>query len=268
MPNFQNIAVIGFGKMGRLYDQFLTATYIIDVLPVQNRVYFSQLDEFLHYGQPVDLAIVTNPTPLHDETVNKLLSYGINVLCEKPLCFSSDTCVRLERLAKKKGLMLYQSTLERYNPAIQYIKEHIKMSDVDHIESFRFGTRPEWNYTSDPKYDLGIHDVDLWVYLTRRLIPWTMHCGYGTPKRELLLYLKTGDTILLDLQKKLVRRSDTVLDFSTTSGSNPIVEMVTALVKNGKRMNESWGQEIAIIEHMSSGKDSYSVLLTEDYREK
>ena len=261
MPSFQNIAVVGFGKMGKLYDQFLGAKYIIDVLPVQNRAYFSQLDEFIYYNQPVDLAIVTTPTPLHDETVKKLLSHDINVLCEKPLCFSSDASVRLERLARKKGLMLYQSTLERYNPVIRYIQEHIKMSAVDHIESFRFGIRPAWNYTSDPKYDLGIHDVDLWVYLTRRSIPWTMHCGYDTPRREIILYLKTGDTIVLDLQKKSVVRSGAREDLSTIPGSNPIVEMVAALAKHGKHMNEPWSQEIALIEHMPSGQEHYSVSL-------
>ena len=252
MLKFNNVAIIGYGRMGRLYDRFLTARYIVDILPVQNRIYFSQLDEFISYGQPIDIAIVTTPTPNHEVSIRKLLSNKINVLCEKPLCFSAVTAASLERLARRYGLILYQSTLERYNPVIKYTRGHIPVSDIDYIESHRFGIKPSWDYTSDPKYDLGIHDVDLWIYLTKRSVPWKLSCGYGVPKREIIIFLKDRSKITLDLQNKSIKFKGSILDFSAAKDSNPIVEMLSDLEKNGVNMNEKWSTEIGIIERMKS----------------
>ncbi len=84
-----NFAIIGHGKMGKLYDSLLCTKYIVDLIPITNRVYFSHIDEFISYGQPVDLVIVTTPSHTHFDIVKKLLNNGYNVLCEKPICLSS-----------------------------------------------------------------------------------------------------------------------------------------------------------------------------------
>ena len=71
-----NLAIIGYGKMGKLYDSNLSASYIVDLLPVQNRSYFDQLDKFISFGKPVDLVIVTTPTPNHFKTVKTQVIMG------------------------------------------------------------------------------------------------------------------------------------------------------------------------------------------------
>lgn len=242
------VAIIGFGKMGKLYDRLLGASYIIDILPVYNRVYFSQLDEFIDLGPKVDIAIIATPSPIHPKCSRTLLANGYNVLCEKPICFSSDEADELEKIARKKGLLFYQSTLERYNPVIKYFKKHISLSEINYVESYRFGEQPSWGYTCDPLYDLGIHDVDLWFYLTHKKVPWRLQCGYGTQRREIIIYLKRKGKVILDLLNKSVMVNNHLIDLSHTSISNPIVEMVSYLIDKKNFRNEQWSKEIEYIE--------------------
>lgn len=247
------VAIIGFGKMGKLYDRLLGASYIVDILPVYNRVYFSQLEEFIDYGSKVDIVIIATPTPNHPKCSKMLLVNGYNVLCEKPICFSSDDAKDLEKIAQRKGLLFYQSTLERYNPVINYFKKHIPLSEIDYIESYRFGEQPSWGYTCGPLYDLGIHDVDLWFYITHKKIPWRLQCGYGFQRREIFIYLKRKGKAVLDLLHKSVIVNDKIIDLSHTPDGNPIVEMVSDLIDKKSVMNEQWSKEIEIIEQCKGG---------------
>ncbi len=234
--------------MGKLYDSLLHATYIVDILPVSHGMYFNTVEKFIRYGETVDFAIVATPTPLHFKCSKMLLLHGYNVLCEKPVCFSSSDAKELETLAKEKKLLFYQSTLERYNPAVKYFKKTIELSEIDYITSYRLGMKPPWDYECDPLYDLGIHDVDLWFYLTKKKIPWKLYCGYGNPRREITIYLKRKGKIVLDLLNKSVYIDDKKINLSDNQDSNPIIEMVSDLVSKKCAMNEQWSREIELIE--------------------
>jgi len=243
-----NCAIIGFGKMGRLYDKLLNAHYIVDQNPVNDRVYFSSVEEFIYYSQPVDLVIVTTPTNNHYSICNKLLVNGYNVLVEKPICLSSIEAVTLEKIASRKKLILYQSTLERYNPLIKFLKVTIAISEIKKIVSYRFGEKPEREYIEETKFDLGIHDVDLWFYLFRKKIPWKINVGYGNKRREIIVFLKNSKIIKLDLLNKVAVLDDKTIDFSKSSNNNPILEMINDIQRFGSKMNERWSEEIKIIE--------------------
>lgn len=243
-----NFAIIGYGKMGKLYDALLNASYIVDVFPVDHRVYFSTVEEFIAYRQSVDLVIVCTPTYNHFLTVYKLLFAGYNVLCEKPLCFSSAEAICLETLAKCRKLILYQSTLERYNPMIKFLKTNIDAAEISQIESYRYGEQPIWQYTSDPKYDLGIHDIDLWFFLYKQKIPWKIHVGYGEKKREIIVHMKNHNSIFLDLLNKVIFHKNSHSNYDTLTINNPIIDMVSDILQKGTRANEAWSEEISIIE--------------------
>lgn len=243
-----NYAIVGFGKMGQLYDKLLNAKYVVDKCPILNRVYFSSVEEFIHYGQPVDLVIVTTPTNNHFTITKKLLINNYNVLVEKPICLSSIEVKELEKIAERKKLILYQSTLERYNPLVKFLKEKIPLSAIKKIESYRFGEKPAREYIEETKFDLGIHDVDLWFHLFRKKIPWEINVGYGKKQREILVFLKNSKIIKLDLLNKIVEFDDKILDFSQSSLNNPILEMINDLKYFGIKMNEDWHKEMEVIE--------------------
>ena len=249
-------AIIGYGKMGRFYDALIPASYIIDPYPIQQRASFTTVDEFIHYKQPVDLAIVATPTFTHSDIVKKLLQHNYDVLVEKPLDVSSSEALALERLARQKKCVLYQSTLERYNPLIKFLKHNVTTKEIDHIESFRCGPQPLWQHTSNPIFDLGIHDVDLWMHLYKGSVAWTVHAEYRPKaRREILVYLKSGKCLRFDLLHKTVCLSDgSILDFNLSSSNNPMLEMLYDLSYQGFKMNEQWHREIAIIEQLKENE--------------
>lgn len=244
-------AIIGFGKMGRLYDKFLDADYIIDQNPVKNRAYFSSVDEFINYNQPVDLVIVATPTNYHYYICRKLLKNGYNVLVEKPICLSSVQAAELEKIARQEKLVLYQSTLERYNPVIKYLIKNVSVSQIKQIVSYRYGDKPEREYVEETNFDLGIHDVDLWFWLFNKQVPWTVNIGYGKRRREIIVFLRNSKIIRLNLINKLIRIDDKLVDLSNIA-SNPIIEMVKQVMYSGFKKNENWSKEIRIIEKSSA----------------
>lgn len=239
--------------MGKIYDSLLRAAFIIDPLPVYNRPYFSSIDEFIYYHPLVDLVIVATPTYSHFEIVKKLLIAGYNILCEKPICLSVVEAEELEILAARKKLILYQSTLERYNPVVKFIKNNIRSEDVDRVSSYRYGPRPSNDYSSDPKFDLGIHDVDLYFYLFDKEIKWKVYAGYGDKKRRIKLYLKNNSIVVADLLHKKMRIKQKTLDFSFEE-SNPILDLIDYIKINKLKVNEKWSKGIRILQYNDDNK--------------
>lgn len=247
-------AIVGLGKMGRFYDGLLKARYVVDSLPLKGRIAFSNVDEFIAYRQPVDLVIVASPTVTHYPIVKSLLTANYNVLVEKPICLAASLAAELEEIALERKLVLYQSTLERYNPLIKFLKNNIQPSQIDRVESFRFGAQPPSAHIDDAKFDLGIHDVDLWFHLFRREVPWTVEVGYGETRRELVVHLKDGNKVVCDLLNRFISINGYSLDFSRASNNNQILEMLYDLIYRRSAMNERWSREIKILEESSSSR--------------
>ena len=100
-----NVAIVGYGGMARCWhikrlkemtDIFeIVGAYDID--PERNRLFeedsgvkaFSSMDELLNSGK-VELAIVAVPNDVHKPVCIRLLEHKINVICEKPVCLSSE----------------------------------------------------------------------------------------------------------------------------------------------------------------------------------
>ena len=53
----------------------------------------------------IDLVSICTPNFLHYEVAKEFLSKGINVVCEKPLCFKIEEAEELAALAREKGLV-------------------------------------------------------------------------------------------------------------------------------------------------------------------
>jgi len=246
------IALAGLGKMGGFYDALFHAAYIIDVKPRQGRVCFNNVEEFIFYGQPVDIVVVATPSSTHFTISKKLLHAGYDVLVEKPIALSSRDSKELEEIAKEKNRVLCQSTPERYNPIVKFLQKHFNSKNVARVESSRFGAKPPHAQEQDAKFDLGIHDVDLWTFLFNKEVPWTVNAGYGdSPKREIIITCKDGTTVRADLLHKFVSINGRTLDFAKTSGNNPIIEMMYDISQRGTKSNEAWHEEIEVLERVS-----------------
>ena len=53
----------------------------------------------------IDFVTICTPNVLHYEIAKEFLLAGINVVCEKPLCFEVDQAMELEALAKERNLL-------------------------------------------------------------------------------------------------------------------------------------------------------------------
>lgn len=247
-----NFAIIGYGKMGKIYDRLLGSEFIVDPNPVYNKPYFINVEEFIYYHPAIDLVIVATPIRSHFGIVRKLLIAGYNVLCEKPICLSVAEAEELEILAARKKLILYQSTLERYNPVVKFIKNNIRVENVDRVSSYRYGPRPSNDHSCDSKFDLGIHDIDLWFFLFRKSVSWELNVGYGYKKRELVFILKDGNVVTFDLLNKFIIRGEkTSVLIEEGSSDNPILEMINDLQFKGIMANEKWSKEIKVLEDLN-----------------
>ncbi len=255
MSNITNFAVIGYGKMGKLYDRAVKADYLVDLFPVRRRVYFSCVDEFLFYKPKLDLAIVSSPADTHFPIARKLLQNEYHVLVEKPICLSSEEAEILESLAKKKNKILCQSTLERYNPVVSFFKNNLSISQIAMIKSFRFGPKPVRQYVEDAIFDLGIHDVDLYFYLGNKSVPWEITVGYSNRRiRKIQVYKTSGEIIGFDLLNKSVRSDRISIDLNRSTVNNPIPQMVQETLSRGPKANEKWSREIKMLESFSGDK--------------
>ena len=102
---------------------------------------------------------VSVPTRLHYQVAREFLDAGIHCLVEKPFTVSLSEADRLNRLAKKKKLILQVGHVERFNSAFASTKKYFR--DPYFIECHRLSTFPNRSLDIGVVLDLMIHDIDI-----------------------------------------------------------------------------------------------------------
>ncbi|GLV55956.1 oxidoreductase [Dictyobacter sp. S3.2.2.5] len=116
-----------------------------------------------------DLVAVVVPTNLHFEVASYLVEGGINVLIEKPMTSTIEEAEALLRLARRSGALVAVGHIERFNPAISVLKQHIMAGDIGtifHLHARRVGPFPPRIRDVGVVLDLATHDIDIMRYLT------------------------------------------------------------------------------------------------------
>jgi predicted dehydrogenase len=144
--------------------------------PAQARV-FKGVAELLA-ANDVEAVIVSTPPQFHEEAVLAALAAGKDVLCEKPLSNSVESCRRMLEGAKKSGKTLATGFNHRYFPAIRFLKRTLAdgvIGKLDHVRAFAGHEglsqfRAAWEYDKaviggGALMDVGIHLVDLTAYI-------------------------------------------------------------------------------------------------------
>ena len=166
------VGVIGVGHLGmhhaRVYTEILGAQLVGVVDVNEDRVHaiaeplgvpaYTDLEYFLEQARPDALSIVV-PTVQHFDVAKTAITRGINVLIEKPVTTSVDEAERLLKLAVKKNLILQVGHIERFNSAVQHVREFIK--EPYFIQTHRMGPFSPRISDVGVVLDLMIHDVDI-----------------------------------------------------------------------------------------------------------
>ncbi|NMC76797.1 MAG: Gfo/Idh/MocA family oxidoreductase [Candidatus Methanofastidiosa archaeon] len=173
------IGVIGAGVMGGHHIRNLSCmdVELVGLSDIdKNRV--SELSEnfntkgFLDYKELVkegiDAAVVAVPTKLHKPVCDYLIDNGVDILVEKPIADTVENGKEIITKAKKEGIKISVGHIERFNPAIQKLKEIIKnesLGKVVTMSSKRVGPYNPRIRDVGIIVDLGVHDIDIMSFL-------------------------------------------------------------------------------------------------------
>ncbi len=107
----------------------------------------------------VDAVSIVVPTPAHFKVSQDFLEHDVDVLIEKPMTTTLKEADKLIQLAEARGLIIQVGHLERFNPAVIALRDHVKKPMF--IESHRLSTYKERATDVSVVLDLMIHDIDI-----------------------------------------------------------------------------------------------------------
>ena len=185
-----HIAFVGMGSIGKrhlknvcqliasqgdtcsidLYRSSMTRELPDDVKELVTNQYLCSQDVQCEY----DMVFITNPTSLHLETAVKFRPFTKAFFIEKPVFDTSD--VEESTITLLDGIPSYVACPLRYNPVLQYVKQHVDLAKVISVRAMSSSYLPDWRpgqdyretYSANAELGGGV-DIDLiheWDYLT------------------------------------------------------------------------------------------------------
>lgn len=133
------------------------------------------------FDERLDAVSVAVPTSLHKTIVMDCLKGGIPVLVEKPIANNLSDAEEMVRFAWAQRVLLAVGHIERFNPAVQKLREFIQQGKFDQITSIwikRVGVFPPKVPDTDVIVDLAVHDIDVCNFLLSRM-PRTVYARAG-----------------------------------------------------------------------------------------
>ena len=172
------VGVIGVGVMGSNHARVLAGlpgTELVGVADpdrgqrdLVNRVLgcpaVPDFEALLKLG--VDAVTIAAPTHLHHHIALTCIARGIHVLVEKPIASSVAEGRDIIASARRAGVTLMVGHVERFNPAVETIKEAIRGENILSIAITRVGPFPPRMSNVGVVIDLAVHDIDLIRWFT------------------------------------------------------------------------------------------------------
>ncbi|HEX3107477.1 MAG TPA: Gfo/Idh/MocA family oxidoreductase [Thermoanaerobaculia bacterium] len=182
------VGIVGTGSLGRVHARILTempeATVVGFVDPrddaaaeVTSQLNLRRFDSVAALKGEIDAAVVATPTTSHLAVAGELLEAGVDVMVEKPIAATVADAQRLIDIAKQHDRVLQVGHVERYNPAITAVADHL--GQVRYVEAERLGVFVPRSLDVDVLLDLMIHDINLVLSLLRQEV-WDIR-AVGVP---------------------------------------------------------------------------------------
>lgn len=198
-----NTAVIGVGNMGRHHARVYSQIDRVNLVAVADPDRKNGQDIAHKYGcryyddyremltkEKIDAVSSAVPTSLHKTVALFCIRKGIPILIEKPIADSAQAAREIIRLSKKLNVPICIGHIERFNPAIQKLKELIdedRFGRIISINSKRVGLFPPQIKDTDVIVDLAVHDIDICNFLIGR------HCTTVSARAGMALNSKRFD---------------------------------------------------------------------------
>ena len=150
--NLDGMADIAAGCFSRSYDNTLATGKGLGIS--EDRLYktFDEMaDAESKRPDKIDFVVIVTPNSTHYEASKAFLNKGINVVCDKPLCFEEAEAKELVDLAKKNNLLFCVTYTYTGFPAVKHAREMIQKGDIGDI-LFVTGEYPQdWLVTPQEK---------------------------------------------------------------------------------------------------------------------
>ena len=199
------VAVIGTGSMGRNHARVywempnVDLVGVADINPavaeaVGSRYSAPAFTDFRWMLDEVcpDAVTICVPTSHHKEVAMEVISRGIDLLIEKPIAFNCAEALDIISAASAAGVKLMVGHIERFNPAVIALKQHLAGHELGHlfqVDVHRQGPLPVRINDVGVVIDLAVHDLDIIRYVTGaeivRLYAET-ECGIHSEHEDLM----------------------------------------------------------------------------------
>ncbi|MCD4702845.1 MAG: Gfo/Idh/MocA family oxidoreductase [Methanosarcinaceae archaeon] len=154
----ENVELVGISDVDEERVNELAATY--------NTTPFTNHEELL--AMKLDAVSIVVPTTLHKKIVLDALTADTHVLVEKPIADTIENANIIIDAAHDANKVLMVGHIERFNPAVDKMKEIIDMGLLGKIVSINTNRVGPYN----PRIrdvgiilDLGVHDIDAIAYM-------------------------------------------------------------------------------------------------------
>jgi UDP-N-acetylglucosamine 3-dehydrogenase len=167
----------------------------------------------------VNAVTICTPTVTHANIATQALRAGKHVFVEKPMTNTASEAQDLLALASSTGLRIMPGHIERFNPAVMYLKQMIdknELGDVILLLGRRVGRRPDRISDVGVVRDTAIHDVDLARYVFNDEVT-SVYAHIGSTRNsnedyaEILLQFKNGGTAFIDANWLTLRKMRTLI---------------------------------------------------------
>ena len=171
------IGLIGLGKMGQNHLRVLSLLKSVELVFVYDldtkaaeglgETYGAQTHASLEHLLPlVDAVVICTPTVTHGDYIRQAARHVKNIFVEKPMADCLDEARALSDLAVDLDLKIQVGFIERFNPAVQQLKNVLdKSAQVISIDFTRTNKLSSRITDVDVVTDLMIHDIDLALFL-------------------------------------------------------------------------------------------------------
>jgi len=175
------VAVIGLGNMGKHHARnyaLIPEVELVAVCDINKELANSTAKKFsckAYYDyaemlekESLEAVSIAVPTHLHKKVALDCLQKGLHLLIEKPIAAKIEDAQEIIAAAHEKKVILQVGHIERFNPAVQKLKEIIqegKLGEVSSIIARRVGAVPVQVRDANVIIDLAVHDIDIINYL-------------------------------------------------------------------------------------------------------
>ena len=146
---------------------------------------YDSIDALLD-SEEFDAAFVCTPTSTHSSIASQLIQSHKHVFVEKPLTYLSEEGEDLLELANKNKVILSCGYIERFNPAVDVVKDFVKSKKYGELVMLEFHRENRMPFHIKDVgiiYDTSVHDIDTAMWLFDET-PEVVFAKAGTIKHE------------------------------------------------------------------------------------